>query len=204
MIFIYNVLLSIGIILGFPFIITIVLISPRRRKTFQQRLGLKPLPESVRQNKLHTPDKKPIWVHALSVGEVISAVPLVKGIKERFRNKDIVFSVSTKTGFEIANKLLKENVEGIFFFPYDIAFSVKQMIGEIDPALVVVVETDIWPNFLFQMKKRNIPVILVNARLSNSSFLGYRRLLFFTKTLFRSFSKICAQSGKDGERFRLL
>lgn len=204
MILIYNVLLSIGIILGLPLIITIVLTSRKWRETFQQRLGLKPLPESIRPNRLLAPDKKPIWIHALSVGEVISAVPLVKGVKDRFRNKDIIFSVSTQTGFEIAKRLLKENGEGIFFFPYDIIFSVKHMVEALDPALVVIVETDIWPNFLFQMKKRNIPVILVNARLSNRSFLGYRRLLFFTKTLFRSFSKICAQSGEDGERFKLL
>lgn len=204
MILIYNVLLSIGIVIGLPFIIIIVLASPKRRKTFLPRVGLKPLPESIRQKRLPGPEQKPIWIHALSVGEVISAVPLVKRLKDRFRNKNIVFSVSTKTGFEIANKLLKEKVEGIFFFPYDIVFSIKHLAGEINPILVVIVETDIWPNFLLQMKKRNIPVILVNARMSNKSFAGYRQLLFFTKSLFLCFSKICAQTGEDAQRFRLL
>ncbi|MBW1748004.1 MAG: hypothetical protein JRJ34_06270, partial [Deltaproteobacteria bacterium] len=78
---------------------------------------------------------------------------------------NIVFSVSTKTGFDIANQYLNDSVIGIFYFPYDLNFSVKHVAEKIAPAVVVIVETDIWPNFLFEMKKRHTPVVLVNDRM---------------------------------------
>jgi len=200
MILIYNILLTIVIIFGTPFFIIAVLFSGKRRETFFHRMGIKGLPDEIK--KYCREDSKPIWIHALSVGEAISAVPLVKELKNRFVDKKILFSVSTATGFEIADKLLKEHSEGCFFFPYDFNFSIKRIAGEIDPALVIIIESDIWPNFLFHMKKRNIPVFLVNARLSNRSFKGYKLISGITKPLFSSFKKICAQSDEDASRFR--
>ena len=200
MITLYNIILTIGITVGIPLIIPVVILSEKRRKTFLQRLGLKRLPE----NLLSKSNKKPIWVHALSVGEVFSSVPFVMKLKKRFKHKKIVFSASTKTGFEIANKLFKKNVDSIFFFPFDLLFSVKYITGKIDPAIVIIVESDIWPNFLFEMKRRNVPVVLINARLSKRSFKRYKRFSFISKKLFLSFAKICAQSIEDAERFMLL
>ena len=200
----YNILFVLFFTVGLPLTVPVVLASKKRRKTVLQRLGLAPLHKRMQKKSPYSPDKKPIWVHALSVGEVISSVPLVKEVKKLYRDRKIVFSVSTKTGFEIADKLLKENVNGLFFFPYDFIFSVKRIIGKVDPAVVIMVETDIWPNFLFEMKKRNVPVVLVNARLSKKSFSGYRKLLFFTKPVFTTFSKICAQTAEDASRFSLL
>lgn len=199
MIFLYNIILTIGITVGIPLIIPIILLSEKRRKTFLQRLGVKRLPENILFKR-----DKPIWIHALSVGEVFSSVPLVMKLKKRFKDKRIVFSASTKTGFEIANKLFKKNVGSIFFFPFDLLFSVKYITGKIDPAIVIIVESDIWPNFLFEMKKRHIPVVLINARLSNRSFKGYKRFPFISNKLFLSFAKICTQSIEDARRFMLL
>jgi len=199
MITLYNIILTIGITVGIPLIIPIILLSEKRRKTFLQRLGVKRLPENILFKR-----DKPIWIHALSVGEVVSSVPLVMKLKKRFKNKRIVFSASTKTGFEIANKLFKKNVDSIFFFPFDLLFSVKYISGKIHPAIVIIVESDIWPNFLFEMKKRQIPVVLINARLSNRSFKGYKRFPFISNKLFLSFAKICAQSIEDARRFMLL
>ena len=200
MIFLYNIILTIGITVGIPLIIPIILLSEKRRKTFLQRLGLKKLPENI----LSKNNKKPIWIHALSVGEVLSSVPFVMKLKKRFKDKRIVFSASTKTGFEIANKLFKKNVDSIFFFPFDLLFSVKYIAGKIDPAIVIIVESDIWPNFLFEMRKRNVPVILINARLSKRSFERYKRFSFISSKLFLSFAKICTQSIEDARRFMLL
>ena len=199
MITLYNIILTIGITVGIPLIIPIILLSEKRRKTFLQRLGVKRLPENILFKR-----DKPIWIHALSVGEVFSSVPLVMKLKERFKDKRIVFSASTKTGFEIANKLFKKNVDSIFFFPFDLLFSVKYITGKIDPAIVIIVESDIWPNFLFEMKKRHIPVVLINARLSKRSFKGYKRFSFIFNKLFLSFAKICTQSIEDARRFMLL
>jgi len=199
MITLYNIILTIGITVGIPLIIPIILLSEKRRKTFLQRLGVRRLPENILFKR-----DKPIWIHALSVGEVFSSVPLVMKLKERFKDKRIVFSASTKTGFEIANKLFKKNVDSIFFFPFDLLFSVKYITGKIDPAIVIIVESDIWPNFLFEMKKRHVPVILINARLSNRSLKGYKRFSFIFNKLFLSFAKICTQSIEDTRRFMLL
>ena len=82
--------------------------------------------------------------------------------------------------------------------------SVKHITAKVEPAIVIIVESDIWPNFLFEMKRRNVPVILVNARLSKKSYFGYKLFLFFSKRLFLSFSKICVQSSEDAHRFSLL
>jgi len=204
MIILYNILLFIGIIFGLPFIIPMILLSDKRRKTVFQRLGLIAIPHIAMRNIVSSALQKPVWIHALSVGEVLSAIPLVKRLKENFRNKPIYFSVSTKTGFEIANQFLKKETDAIFFYPYDLLFSVRHITNQVAPELFVLVETDIWLNFLSEMKKRNIPVILVNARLSKRSYSGYKRFSYFTKHLFLNFSRICTQSEADARRFHLL
>jgi 3-deoxy-D-manno-octulosonic-acid transferase len=166
LLYLYNILLFVVMTLGFPLIIPMVLISDKRRRTVLQRLGIARLPKALTQKRHDISKNKRVWMHALSVGEVISSVPLVKGLKESSITGDIVFSVSTKTGFDIAKQHLADSVHSIFYFPYDLTFSIKHMVQIIDPSVVVIVETDIWPNFLFEMKKRHVPVMLVNARLS--------------------------------------
>lgn len=189
-------------IAGLPLLIPLVLLSPKRRKTVLQRLGLTPLPG--RRPGAELLQSKRIWIHALSVGEVMSALPLVKALKEQFPLTEICFSASTQSGFETANKLIQKHVSFVFHFPYDLIFSVKHIISRIDPDIAVIVETDIWPNFLSEMQKRQIPVFLVNTRLSRKSFAAYRRFSFFTKPLFQSFARICPQSRADAEKFRQL
>jgi len=190
--------------IGFPVFLPLALFSEKRRKTILQRLGLVPLPPGMIRRCSLPSDTKIVWVHALSVGEVISAVPLVRRLKERSHTRHIVFSASTKTGFDIANQYFNDSVKGIFYFPYDLKSSVKHVVEKIAPDVVVIVETDIWPNFLFEMKKRQTPVVLVNARLSNKSFTGYKRFDFFAKPLFLSFANICTQSVEDARRFQAL
>lgn len=196
MILLYNILYILLFLFTAPIIISIVVSSQKRRKTVLARLGL--YGHHMRLKKFN----RPLWIHALSVGEVLSAVSLVKELKNRFKNKHIVFSTTTTTGFKIANRLLKDDVNAFFFFPHDFLFSVKHVAKHIDPAAVIIVESDIWPNFLFEMKHRNIPVFLVNARLSRKSFAGYRLISFFAKPVFSSFTKICAQSEEDARHFK--
>ncbi|MBU0987505.1 MAG: 3-deoxy-D-manno-octulosonic acid transferase, partial [Proteobacteria bacterium] len=204
MLVLYNILLLIGIAAGFPLILPAVLLSDKRRKTVLQRLGLAQGMRRSRETTSRCPSKKPIWVHALSVGEVLAAMPLVEKLKVGFQDRDIVVSVSTKTGFEIACKRFKKIADAVFFYPYDLTFSIQRIAGRIDPALVIIVESDIWPNFLSEMEKRKIPVVLVNARMSKRSFAGYRRFDFFFKPLFLTFAGICAQSPEDAGCFKAL
>ena len=204
MILLYNIFSFIAVTLGLPLIIPMILISDKHRKTVFRRLGLIRLPPKFVRLNFEKSKEKLVWVHALSVGEVLSAVPLVKMLNERSAEARIVFSASTKTGFDIANRYFTDEVEAVFYFPYDLAFSVKRIIRKIAPEVVVIVETDIWPNFLFEMKKRRIPVLLVNARLSKTSFIGYKRLGCFTKQVFLNFVHICTQSSKDAKLFHQL
>ena len=204
LIFLYNILLFIVMTFGLPLIIPMVLISDKRRKTVLQRLGIARLPRELTRSRSDTSKEKRVWIHALSVGEVLSSVPLVNRLKECSISGDIVFSASTKTGFDIANQYLTDSVHSIFYFPYDLTFSIKHILQIVDPTVMVIVETDIWPNFLFEMKKHQVPVILVNARLSKKSFFGYKRFRFFTKQVFLNFFHICTQSLKDAERFQEL
>ena len=204
MILLYNIAFFIIVILGLPLIIPLVLISDKRRKTVLQRLGLIRLPSEIVRDGSERSNKKRVWVHGLSVGEVLSAVPLVKLLNECSAASHLVFSASTKTGYEIANQHLADHVESIFYFPYDLAFSVNRITRKISPEVVVIVETDIWPNFLFEMKKRHVSVLLVNSRLSKASFEGYKRLEFFAKQVFLNFVHICVQSPADADRFHRL
>lgn len=205
MMILYNILLVFVfclIILGIPVIIPVILFSEKRRKTVLQRMALTPFPKKIRQNRQFNKDR--IWIHALSLGETVSAVPLVKAMKQRFSNKQILFSASTKTGFETAQKELAGYVESFFYFPYDFLIPVKKVMDQVNPEFVVIVETDIWPNFMCEAQKRAVPVFLVNTRLSQRSFSGYKRFSFFTAPIFQIFTMICTQSGADAERFKKL
>jgi len=141
---------------------------------------------------------------ALSVGEVISATPLVGALKKTFPATPLIFSVTTYTGYQIAAARFESSVKAVFYFPFDVTFSVKRIAAAADPALVIIVETDLWPNFLYEMKQREIPTILINARMSPKSFRGYRRLRFFMTPVLAGFSHICAQSAEDLEKLMKL
>jgi len=101
----------------------------------------------------------------------------------------------------MAKKRLAGIVDHVFYFPYDIPLSVKYVTDKIDPGAVLIMESDIWPNFLSAMKRRRIPVILCNGRLSDRSYSRFRRCLFVAKPLFSLFTGICAQSEQDAKRF---
>ncbi|MEW6674005.1 MAG: 3-deoxy-D-manno-octulosonic acid transferase [Thermodesulfobacteriota bacterium] len=204
MIFFYNMVMVIAAVLLLPLILPAILASGKLRRTFPYRLGLKALPDAIDHPEVCKNRKGPVWVHALSVGEVLSAVPLVKELKNKVENHAVFFSVSTLTGYEVACRRLTGIVDAIFFYPYDFAFTVRWLVKKISPSLVVIVETDIWPNFLNELTRRQAPVVLVNARLSKRSFVGYKRIAFFFRWVFSGFAKICAQSDLDAERFRRL
>ena len=155
--------------------------------------------------------KKRIWIHALSVGEVISALPFVKALKEQFKDLDIVFTASTKTGFDMADQLFLKKmflnkeaalVDQLGYFPFDLGYCVKKVSRQIEADAVVLVETDLWPNFLYEMGKKEIPVVLINARLSKHSLNGYLFFKKFSSMFFSSLTGIMAQTPLDEERFQ--
>lgn len=196
----YNILLHTACVLAGPLMLPFLLMTEKRRCTLLPRLGLAGLPVRQREND----GRRVLWVHALSVGETLSAVPLVKGLRAALPDCPLFFSVSTHTGFQIAAAKLKDSVHAVFYYPYDLLPCVRRVIRRIDPALVILVESDIWPNFVMELERRQIPAFLVNARLSDRSLKGYRHFQSFSAPLFSSFAAICAQSAADARRFRRL
>ena len=188
----YNLIMLLAGLMSLPFWM-LTLVKPKRRETFRQRLGWQQLPfDSGRQ--------RPIWIHALSVGEVTSAVPIDDRLRCQLPGYRLVFSTSTLTGFQTAQRLVAHQVDGLFYYPYDLVFSVHHAIGRVDPGLVVIVETDIWPNFLHRLKRFGVPAILANARISAASFRGYRLLGGIMAEALASFACIAAQSRQDALR----
>lgn len=203
LLFIYNFLMIAALFLLWPIWISFLVRRKRQGRPFSQRLFMESIPGADVRDSDRSVGQS-IWVHALSVGEVLSAEPLVKAMARRYGANNLVFSTSTRTGFQTAERVIAAHVSALRYFPYDTLFSVKRALAIVRPRLVVIVETDIWPNFLYALKKRHIPVQLVNARLSDRSFNGYRRLGLMMKPLLSVFTTIGVQSDIDRLRFRQL
>jgi 3-deoxy-D-manno-octulosonic-acid transferase len=198
MIFGYNLIMAIAIFLLWPVWVPLVWFRKKHRRTFSKRLFMDALP----RNDTRSADfDGPIWIHALSVGEVLSAEPLVKAFSKKFGIRALLFTASTQTGYETAARVISPYVGALRYFPYDTIFSVNRALTVVKPRQVVIVETDIWPNFLYRLHKCRIPVHLVNARLSDRSFRGYKRIGFLMAPLLSIFRRICVQTDSDRVRF---
>ncbi len=196
----YNAIMVSGTAAGLP-VLMASLLRPKRRATMLYRLGWKC--DRIKSD-LAAETKKPIWIHALSVGEVISAEPLVERLHQKLPEHPLVFSTSTQTGMATAQRLYGGMVQSIFYYPYDYLFAVHRITRMVDPRLVVIVETDLWPNFLFHLKKKGVPAVWVNARISANTYKGYRLLGDFARSVIDTFAQIGAQSNMDADRLAFL
>ena len=149
--------------------------------------------------KLPEPQKEVMWFHVVSVGEVIAATPLIKRLKEQFPDNIILITTTTSTGAaEVEN--LGELVEHRYM-PLDFSFAVKRFIKTIQPSVLFIMETELWPNTLHLAKKHNIPVTIVNARLSERSFRRYQKFPFIFNLLLKNITTILCQTNEDATRF---
>lgn len=140
-----------------------------------------------------------VWIHAVSVGEVNIATHLIAALEKRVPNVKIVVSTTTSTGMGELVKKLPNTIEKIYY-PIDRQKIVSRALRTISPEAIILVEAEIWPNFLWSAKSRRIPVFLVNARLSSKSFRGYRRFGFLFRKLFASMQGVGVQNEADAER----
>ena len=147
--------------------------------------------------------KKIVWLHAVSVGEVMAVEKFIRGWLEASPEYDLVLTTVTPTGQRIAKKYAGERVH-VCYFPFDLTPVVKRFFDLFNPVCVLLVETEIWPNFLTEAKGRNIPVGVINARLSERSFKRYRILPWLFKPLWGKLDFVLAQSEDDAVRFRKL
>lgn len=124
-----------------------------------------------------------IWVHAVSVGEVAASIPLITALKEIYPSKKIILSTITDTGQKIAKEKAPEGVT-IVYLPFDIPFILELMLKRVTPEILILIETELWPNLLKKFKKKNIPIIILNGRISEKSLKGYQKISFFMKKVF--------------------
>jgi len=188
----YNTAFIFLAILFSPIILIAFLIKPKLRAGFWQKIGFYP--------KKNGSQKQSIWFHSVSVGEVNAVEALIKKAKKKFPEYNIVVTTVTKTGQQVANDKLKKIADVITYFPYDCKFCVDAAIKALNPKIVVIAETEIWPAFCHEVNKKNIPLILVNGRISPNSYKGYKKFKFFFEKVLRNFTLILMQTADDRNR----
>ncbi len=140
-----------------------------------------------------------LWFHAVSVGEVLQLEPLLEVLSQRDGNLEFVISTTTPTGFDVAQK--KYPGRQIIYFPLDFSWAVKAALDRIRPSAIVLVELELWPNFIFAAARRTIPIALVNGRISERSFRGYRRLRLLIGALLKKIDVLAVQTETYARRF---
>ena len=151
-------------------------------------------------NNIH-PDSPVIWVHAVSVGEARAAVPLIKEMFNRYPDTPVLVTTMTPTGSAEVSRQLGDRVLHCYV-PYDLSWSVERFLDQVNPCIAVTLETELWPNIFKGCKQRGIPIVVANARMSESSMRGYLRFEKLTRITLQQVSLIAAQSRADARRLR--
>jgi 3-deoxy-D-manno-octulosonic-acid transferase len=201
----YSLLFTIGLLLAAPYYLWRLRGNLRRGAGWRERLGLLPSEPQVPNPRSRTlnPEPSAIWVHAVSVGETLAVLPLVKELQQRYPDRRIFLSHVTPAGRQTSETKLPD-VAGRFFLPLDWSWAVEKTLARVRPALLVIVETELWPNLLRSVHRAGARVALVNARLSARSFRGYRLVRPFMKRVLENIDWIGAQTAEDARRFREL
>lgn len=182
------------LILAWP----ILLFSRKARFGVSQKLGF--IPSEIKGRWAnHT--IKPIWFHSVSVGEFNAAYPLIKAFHAKYPSRPIVVSTTTGTGQKLAKERVSDIAE-VIYFPYDTYFAVKSWLDLLQPSLFIIVETEMWPGLISQCAKRDIPVAIVNGRISPKSFKSYKRIKAFFSKYVSLIKLIGAQTENEAERYR--
>ncbi len=195
---IYDFFLLLFMLAWLPFLLIALSRSVKYKKSLKYRLGIWPESLSAKFN-----DHDWVWLHAVSVGEVAAVTPLVKTLKERHPNLKLLVSTVTETGNQLAHQCL-EGVDEIIYFPLDLMAISQRVINRVNPALFIVAETEIWPNFLRCLARKSIPAVIINGRISAKSFKNYRLAKFFIKRVLADISCFSMQSQLDAERIKAL
>lgn len=167
--------------------------SRGRKSAFAERFGF--VPTEVR---LKCVGKKVIWVHTVSVGEAIASRPLLKSLRSKYPDHLLVVSTTTETGRSIAESFSEPHA--VFYFPFDFLPAVIRALNAIQPAMIIIMETEIWPNFNREAARRNIPLVLANGRISDRSFSRYLTFSWFFRHPLNYFSALCMQTAIDRDR----
>jgi 3-deoxy-D-manno-octulosonic-acid transferase len=174
-----------------PFLLYKRLRYKRYQFGWEQRLG---------KIKRKNPDEKCIWIHAVSVGEVNATRTIVKQMQDQFSDLDIFITTTTDTGFERAQAIYGDELQ-VCFFPLDFSWTMSRAFSNINPAICVLMELEVWPNFAHIAQELNIPVIVANGRISDRSFSRYKKVKPFAKAMFKRIDLILAQTENYAQKF---
>ncbi len=187
-------MIIVAVLLG-PFL----LLKRRARYGMPQKLGL--VPDSIKEKYTSANCVRPIWFHAVSVGEFNAAWPLLKRLNQKHPQQTIVISSTTGAGHKLSQERASAFADCIYF-PYDLPWCTAAWLNVLNPKLVTIVETEIWPGFVNQCKNRNIPITMINGRMSPRSFGSYYKFRSFFGPILQKFHTIGVQSGSEAERYR--
>lgn len=195
--FIYNLAVLVVLVLGAPWWIWRMATTQKYREGLAARLGR--IPAALRSSG----DRRPVlWLHAVSVGEVLAVSRLLEELDRAFAGYRILISTTTRTGQQLARQ--RFGVERVFYCPLDLPWAVGAYLRLLRPRALILAETEFWPNLLTACFRQKIPVAVVNARISDRSWPRYRRLRRFWRPLLKRLSCLLAQSPLDAERLRAL
>lgn len=178
-----------------PFIVLRLLWRSRKAPAYRKRLSERFALIPMRKGK-----EELIWVHAVSVGEVIAAIPLVKALQAQYPEKKICMTTTTPTGSDRVNAAFADTVLH-YYLPYDLPSLMARFIAALRPSQLIIMETELWPNLLMVCEEKGVPAVLVNARLSERSARGYARFASLAKPMLQRLRFIAAQSEADAQRF---
>lgn len=168
-------------------------VSRGRKSAFGERFGgLAPTAAAALQGG------PVIWLHAVSVGEVMAARPLLRGLRQRYPGYRLLLTVTTETGRGVAER--DRLTDAVTYFPFDIGPAVRRLLSSVSPQAIIIMETEIWPVFSLEAQHRGIPLLLANGRISQRSFPRYQRFAWFFKPILERFSGLGMQSEADLQR----
>lgn len=194
---IYNIVLALGTVILVPYYGAKILFTGKYRKSIGPKLGFldaKALKNAVKGNPR-------IWVHAVSVGEVTAAAPIVEKLRSNKPDACILLSTSTETGQDMAKKIVPQ-ASAFIYFPLDIPFVVRKVINLIRPDIFIAMETEIWPNFIRTCKESGAKLLILNGRISPRSYKRYMKTKFFWKRVLQCIDQIGVISETDADRIK--
>lgn len=192
----YSLFLTLACFALLPYFVYQAFVNKKYLSNFYERLGR--LPEALGDET-----RPAIWLHAVSVGETLAARPLIAALRAQFPGHRLIISTTTATGQAVARSRVAE-ADGFCYFPFDWRFSVRRALDRIRPQVVVLMESELWPNFLDECRKRGIPVLVANGRISERSFARSQRFGFMMRRLYASVAHFAMQSDADAARARAL
>src|SRR5215468_10061086 len=191
----YSVLTLVALVLASPYFIYQAIRYKKYVGSLRERLGYLPI-------SFNLDGEESIWIHAVSVGEALTARALAADLKRRYPRLRLYLSTTTLAGQQVAKANLRPCVDGVFYFPFDWMFTIRRTLALVRPRLFVMMETEIWPNLLRACRKRGVRTAVVNGRISSRSFPRYKLIRPFFRRVLADVDRFCMQSEESAHRLK--